>query len=152
MGRLAFAPYIALDEGLGVFAAIKKSWQMTSGHWFEVVAAVIASAITLPYGLISFVGLQSGLIGRYLDIKELKAKAAKKPQVHWMNFLLVGLGIVVACFYAVFVVATIRAMSDNSNGSCTTAPMSVFDTAPLCSNYPTMTSPIDKMDNMSPAN
>jgi hypothetical protein len=100
MGRLVFAPYVALYEKADLTTALKRSWQLSDGHWFEVFGAFIASAILLPNGLLSFVGQQSGLAGRYFELDHLKKSGAQKPEVHWMNYLLTGLAIITIFFYA----------------------------------------------------
>lgn len=101
LGRLSFAPYIALNEGLGVADSLKRSWALTAGHWFETFGAMIAAAIAIPSGLLAFVGGQSGLAGRYFELSDLKKSGAKAPETHWMNYLLSVLAIVGILLYAV---------------------------------------------------
>ncbi len=98
IGRLAFAPFIAFYEGLSWSDSLKKSWELSNGHWFEVMGALIASSIVLSDGLLGSVGNQSGIVGRYFDLKEHKAAAAQR-ETHWMNYLLVLLVVVVGGIY-----------------------------------------------------
>ncbi|MGA7206978.1 MAG: glycerophosphoryl diester phosphodiesterase membrane domain-containing protein [Specibacter sp.] len=63
--KLLLAPAAMVGEGLGIFAAIKRSWQLTAGNWWRTfgitaLAAIIASVIS---GIISTpVALLMGLL------------------------------------------------------------------------------------------
>ncbi len=111
MGRLLLAPYVAMNEGLGVGGSLKKSWALSSGHWFEVISAGVASLFLLPNGLLTFVGVQSGLASRYFEISELKNTGAAKPKMHWMNVVLPVILIVGLALYYGFIYSTLRSSS-----------------------------------------
>ena len=103
LGRLILAPYIAMNEGLGVGASIKRSWKLTSGHWFETIGALVAQIVVVPSGILAFVGGQSGINGRYFELIELEKSGATKPKTHWMNYLIVGFGAVFVIIYGTFI-------------------------------------------------
>lgn len=107
LGRLSLAPYVALTEGLGAMKALRRSWELSEGHWFEVVGALAASALTLTSGLLLGVGSQSGLASRYFELTDLDRSSVKKTETHWMNYLLVGIAIVIVSFYALLTRAAI---------------------------------------------
>ncbi len=107
LGRLSLAPYIALNENLDAMKSLKRSWELSEGHWFEIVGAMVASGITIASGMLLGVGAQSGLAGRYFELSELKKIASTNHKTHWMNYLLVGLAVVGIGFYALVARATI---------------------------------------------
>jgi hypothetical protein len=84
----SLAPYILINEDLGVIASMKRSKELTSGHVFEIWGMIIASGILSGYGLLSFLVAPAAMEGRYRQLKELKAANAPKPAVHWSNYLL----------------------------------------------------------------
>lgn len=57
--RLAFVPYIVMDQGLGPIAAVEKSWQTTKGHGWTIFGmgllafpVIIAGLLLLVIGVI----------------------------------------------------------------------------------------------------
>lgn len=56
--RLAFVPYLVMDQDLGPIAAVEKSWKITKGHAWNIFGMVIL-AIPIMIGglLLVFVGV-----------------------------------------------------------------------------------------------
>jgi hypothetical protein len=57
--RLVLAPYIAATEPLGPLAAVRKSWSLTRGHWWQTIAPIIvvgllAAIIEFPVSFVQF--------------------------------------------------------------------------------------------------
>jgi hypothetical protein len=121
VGRITLAPIIAMVEGLGVQASLKRSWELTEGHWFEVFAANIASAIVTPNGLLSMAGGEAGPAGRYFELVELKKSGAAKPETHWMNYLLTGIAVVGAMIYGIVIKSSFNTGRSSSGDICGTS-------------------------------
>ena len=128
IGRLSLAPYIAMAEGLGVKDALKRSWDLSNGHWFEVFAASIASMVVTPNGLLSVAGGQAGPAGRYYELVELKKSGAEAPETHWMNYLLTALAVLFVFVYAL-AIRNMRSTTSTSNDLC---DMSTYRNTLLC--------------------
>lgn len=56
--RLQFWPYFVVEERIGPIAALKKSWQMTKGHFFRLLIFDILVVV-----LLNFIGLLLLLVG-----------------------------------------------------------------------------------------
>lgn len=55
--RLSFAPFLALDTELGVFASIKNSWKLSSGHVIKIACVFILQILLLLVGGILTLGI-----------------------------------------------------------------------------------------------
>jgi len=56
--RLAFVPYIVMDQGLEPMQAVEKSWKMTRGHGWKVFFLAIIAFFLFIAGLVfCFVGV-----------------------------------------------------------------------------------------------
>lgn len=97
------------DEDLGVFAAMKRSKELAKGHVVEVLGALVAGSF-LSGGLLGLATGVAPLIGRYQQLKALKASGHAKPQVHWLNYILP----VLAVLFAIAYVASIAATADQN--------------------------------------
>lgn len=61
VAKLLIAPAVIVVEQLGVFAAIKRSWQLTTGHWWrtfgtfflaQLIVGTISGFISVPIGML----------------------------------------------------------------------------------------------------
>ena len=147
IGRLVFAPYVALNEGLGVVASLKRSWKLSDGHWFEVFGVIIASAVAIPSGLLAFAGGQAGVAGRYIELSHLEKTGGKKSETHWMNYLLTTLAIIFAIVY-IAVVKEARKTANGVNDFCVDNSSSIFCDTNDNSNNRSM----EDIYNSTPAN
>jgi hypothetical protein len=68
--KFAFAAHALVAEGLGVFAALGRSWQLTGGRWWRsfgilllagVVVSIATSVVTAP------LGFAAGMFGAFID-------------------------------------------------------------------------------------
>ncbi len=92
LARLQLVPFVVIAEKKGGFAAIKRSWQLTKGHTVEMFGTLAASPITLGgQGLLGFVGNTSGAANRYHELVMLERSSQAKPEVHWLNYLVIGM-------------------------------------------------------------
>ena len=57
--RLAFVPYLIMDQDLGPVEAVEKSWKMTSGHGWTIFGMGL---LAIPIVIIGFVLLLVGVI------------------------------------------------------------------------------------------
>jgi uncharacterized membrane protein len=56
--RLAFVPYLVMDQNLGPVAAVESSWNMTKGHVFTVLGMGLLAFLIIIVGLLLvFVGV-----------------------------------------------------------------------------------------------
>lgn len=53
--RLAFVPYIVMDQGLGPIAAVEKSWKMTKGHGWTIFGMGLLAIPIIVVGLLLLV-------------------------------------------------------------------------------------------------
>lgn len=96
LGRLSLSGLIIFEEGVGALEAMKRSFALTQGHVVEVLASSIASAAIFGggYGLLFGASTVAPIVGRYHDLKALKQSGAAKPPVHWLNYLLLALPVI----------------------------------------------------------
>ena len=57
--KLAFVPYLIVDEKMDAIAAVKKSWEMTKGH---AGAVFLIGLIAMPISIAGLVCLGVGII------------------------------------------------------------------------------------------
>lgn len=105
--RYQYAMAVNVDEGLSGIAAIKRSGQLTKGHFWEVMSVPAILAIALPLVLIPIFGwvvlfvyaLVVGVAGyvRYYQLKQLAAGQLKAVPTHFLNYLM-GLLIILLPF------------------------------------------------------
>jgi uncharacterized membrane protein len=50
--RIAFVPYIVMDQGLGPVAAVEKSWKMTKGHGWTIFGMGLLAIPIIIVGLL----------------------------------------------------------------------------------------------------
>lgn len=112
LGRLALAPIALFEENLGPIAAMKRSFELTSGHLFEMLGALFAGGI-LGGGLLSPACSIAPIVGRYDDLKRLKSSGAPKPKVHWLNFLLPALIALFMIGYGALLATLINSSKNN---------------------------------------
>jgi membrane-anchored glycerophosphoryl diester phosphodiesterase (GDPDase) len=82
--KLAFVPYLVMDEKMSATDAVRKSWDMTKGHSWTIFWMAIVSFFVFLLGLICLVvGIIPAIIwvslafaGMYYVVSE-KAKALK---------------------------------------------------------------------------
>lgn len=98
----SMAPYVMIEEKLGIMDSIKRSKELAEGRFFEMAGAVfLPSAITILM-LIPVLGLLATIVlsvmsiavlaVRYLQIKE--HKGGELPEVHPLNYVVLVLAII----------------------------------------------------------
>lgn len=89
--------FVIFDENLGPVAAMKRSKELVSGHFFEMIGAITAGALFNSLtsgasgGILGPVVTMAPMMTRYDQLKALKASSQPKPKVHWLNYLALGL-------------------------------------------------------------
>jgi hypothetical protein len=89
MGRWGLAPFVMVQENLGVMASFKRSRQLTKGHVWEVLGSIMAGGLLGSNGFLAGLVLPSALVGRYAQLRDLEAGKVSKPKLHWLNWLMV---------------------------------------------------------------
>ena len=118
--RASLAFFVFYEENLGPWASIKRSFSLTSGHFMEMLGAIVASSLLGGgSGLLSGAISLSPLVGRYHDFKNLKDSGAQKPKVHYLNTLIVVLTLLFVVIYAglvvILAVSSKNSIQDRSN-------------------------------------
>lgn len=69
--RIAYTTFAIVEENLGPIQSVKRSWQLTDGHFAETVGIIAASVliITLPAGIIN--ALSHNAIGGFAAILQI---------------------------------------------------------------------------------
>lgn len=120
----ALTYFVMFDEDLGAVASMKRSKQLVSGHVFEILGAYLAGGLMSGGSLGGGAGLLTPVIsiapmaGRYEQLKALKAADAPKPDLHWMNVVLVivyGLVVTSIVIFYTFIAAFSLFNSDLRN-------------------------------------
>lgn len=116
--------FVMFDEDLGAIASMKRSKELVSGHVFEILGASLAGGLMSGASLGGGAGLLGPVIsiapmaGRYEQLKALKASNTPKPDLHWMNVLIVvvyGLFISAIVIFYTFIAAFSLLSSDFRN-------------------------------------
>lgn len=106
--RASLAPTVMYFENLGVFAAIKRSFSLTKGHFIETLGAVLAGGFLGTDGLVApYFGI-SQMVGRYHDYKLLQETGASRPKVHWLNYVPVVVILLFVALYGLFISTAIN--------------------------------------------
>ncbi len=102
LGRLSLTLVVMMEENLGAFASVKRSWRLTKGHTMEMLGAIFAGEFMSGGGLLGPTTAIAPLFGRYQDLTALERSGQAKPPTHWLNYLaliliipLVALGVFV---------------------------------------------------------
>lgn len=111
LARAALAPFIVYEERLSGFAAIKRSFQLTKGHTFEMIGVSFAQAITFGNGMLSFVGSLSGVGMRYRQLKDAEAANASTGKMHFLNWLLPTICVLLVALYIGFILFAVSQLS-----------------------------------------
>jgi len=130
--RLSLVPFIVYDEHLSAGAAVKRSWQLTKGHTIEMMGTLVASMLVVggSGGLLSLVGSQSAYINRYTELKAAEKLGVSTGKMHWMNPLLLILGVVgVALYIGLFALSMGQAKTLDTN---LTSPSSSTSSKSYC--------------------
>jgi hypothetical protein len=123
-----FAMY---DENLGPIDAMKRSKELVSGHFIEIIGAMFAGSLMAGGGMMGVSGLLSNAItisplaARYYGLKQLKSSNAPQPPVHWSNWLAVifaGIVIVLAIVLGTVVSAAYKKQVDKLNNDLIQIP------------------------------
>ena len=116
--RASLAFFVFYEENLGPWASIKRSFSLTSGHFEEMFAAIIASSLLAggSSGLLAGAISLAPLVGRYQDLKNLKDSGAAKPKVHYLNLVVTILTLLFITAYIV-IVAVVSVKSTNSSST-----------------------------------
>lgn len=86
LGRWSLAAYVMVQENLGVFAALRRSWRLSRGHVWEVLGSLMAGALLGSNGLLAGLVGPSALVGRLEQLRDLEAGKVSKPKLHWLNW------------------------------------------------------------------
>ncbi len=115
VGRTLLAPVAFFEEHIGPIKALKRSLELTRGHVLEVLCAYFAgSLLTMGYGLLAPASTLAPIVGRYQDLVALKKSNAPKPPIHWWNYVLLLLPILVIGLYVLLVVDTFNNISERT--------------------------------------
>ncbi len=133
---LSFSYLAMLDENLGPVAAMKRSKELASGHFVEIIGTFIAGGMLTGgsngIGLLTPAVGQAPMTARYFDLKALKASGATKPKVHWTNWLNIGimvLLVVLVIAYVALIASTFSKLGNSSGfGDTTTPTLQDYDT------------------------
>ena len=132
--RASLAFFVFYEENLGPWASIKRSFSLTSGHFEEMFAAIIASSLLGGgSGLLSGAISLSPLVGRYHDLKNLKESGAEKPKVHYLNWVLTILALL---FVFVYIGIAFLAVRSHSAFNPTNNPRSGFPSSSKFNSSP----------------
>lgn len=104
MGRTSLAGIVMFKENLGPLAAIKRSMELTKGHTIEMIGAIFAGSLLSGNGLLAPATTIAPLVGRYEEIKKLKESGAAKPPMHWLNWFMPLLLVILLVGYGVLMV------------------------------------------------
>lgn len=129
--RSSLAPLIVFTEDAGPITALKRSFQLTKGHFFEMFGASIASTLLCAYGLIAPVAAVAAVTTRYQQFKALPSNSTVKYEVHWLNYVLAIIVSIIVVAYVGFFVA-IFAFGSRAAKNTTTYP--TYDTNTLYQN------------------
>jgi hypothetical protein len=131
--------FVMFDEGLGAIASMKRSKELAKGHTFEILGALFAGSLLSGGsssgggGLLSQAISMGPLIGRYEQLKALKASGAPKPKVHWLNyFLVLAVPVLVA---VLFVLIMVSALQSSDSKKSTNDFNSTFDSSYTSPSY-----------------
>lgn len=123
-GWLMLAPYIYLNENLGIIDSMKRSKQLATGHVLELYGALFVAAL-FGNGLLSLLVSPAAIAGRYYQLRQLKDSGAAKPKLHWANWLIFVLGIVFFVGYIALV--AVGAVQDSKNHSTTDGSSATYN-------------------------
>jgi hypothetical protein len=144
LGRLALAPVALFEEDLGPIAAIKRSFELTKGHVLEVLGAYFAGAVMGGGGLLSMATAIAPVVGRYQGLKFLKESGTPKPKVHWLNWFLPLIVILLTGAYLAFVAFAInQGMNEAQNDPFNTTSEQQIQTQDLFDSQQLQDQPLD---------
>lgn len=121
----SFSPMIVVDEGIGAVEAMRRSKALVKNHLFEmwgmysfssavnvlsiipILGSVAAAALSLAYSAAQSV--------RYLQLIELQAGKPTKHETHWMNYVLIVVGLLLGGMSAQKDANNINKPADNSS-------------------------------------
>jgi|GEM_PF-1503654 len=112
LSRLSLVPFVIFNENTSVIGAMRRSWSLTKGHTWEMLAANIVPGVTLGNGgMLLVVGTQSGIANRYEELLAAEKNNLSTGPTHWMNYVLTILVLVAVVGYF----GVITALSYNAN-------------------------------------
>ena len=82
--KLAFVPYLVMEQDLGPVAAVEASWKMTKGHaWTVFVMALLAIPIMILGFILAFVGVIFALMWILISFAGFyhAVKQSQQPEV-----------------------------------------------------------------------
>lgn len=117
LSRWIMAPYVMVDQDLGVMAALGESNRLAKGHFAEILGGAVAGLLLSGYSLMSAFIAPAVLVGRYHEIRELKTSGAPKPRTHWMNWLLIlgPLLVILVPLVLVFLLGSVLGLQRKAN-------------------------------------
>jgi hypothetical protein len=129
-------PYVMFEENLGVFAAMSRSKQLSSGRFWDVFGVIGASSVLGIPSLIPVLGaIVSFILGvaysaapalRYLSLKEYKDQGKPFPAVSKANYVLPIVWAVTIVLS--FVLVSMSALNERSSGTLNTSGSDSFST------------------------
>lgn len=115
-GRLMLAVVAMFEEDLGPVKALKRSAELTKGHVMEMLGASFAGSLMASQGLLAIAASLAPLVGRYNELKSLKESGAPKPKMHWLNWGLPVLMIVlIGGYFALITMAAVNSRDKLQN-------------------------------------
>lgn len=100
----AMAPYAMIEENLGIKDSLNRSKDLAKGRFFDIAGVVFFTSAVSILGLIPAVGFVPVIVLtimylaapaiRYLQTKAYKDAGKELPPVHWLNYLILILGII----------------------------------------------------------
>lgn len=103
IARSSLAPIAMFEEDLGPIESLSRSFALTKGHTIEMLGAFFAVS-WLGSGLLLAPAIGTApLVGRYQDLKKLKAVNGPKPKIHWLNYLVFVVVILIIVGFILFI-------------------------------------------------
>ena len=114
--RFGLYPFVIYDEKLSAVKSLKRSWQLTRGHFFETASAIVAESFIVSGGLLVSVASFSGSANRYFEYKSLESGTLTRTKVHWLNYVLPFAGILLTIAFVILQVIPFMNSSSQSQG------------------------------------
>lgn len=112
----SLSPFVLIEENVGLIEAMKRSKALVKGHVLEMIGTMFAGMVLGSNGALAPAIAVSGFGARYSQLKALKASGAAKPKVHWINYVLPLVMVILIGGYFVFL-GTLFANSKNFSKS-----------------------------------
>ncbi len=139
LARLSLASVILFEENVGPIQAIKRSFALTKGHFFEMWGAIIASMFMTGGGLLSPAASVAPLLARYQQYKSIEAGKTTANKVHWLNYFNVLAPALLTILIIALIGAGIKSIENRLDDTPATptysSPTFEYDSSPSSSDY-----------------